>query len=259
MKRESPITFPNLEIRRQPFAHAVKETFLPDDLYGDLRQSFPECPRNNGPTGYTLYSGDPEYDQLVATHPGWQALYETTHCQDFIAYCARQFGAVCEEAGCRINLAKSRYVDYIESRADKESRHISHVTLEPDELWVRTDIMQGRVGYSRRPHLDHRRRVVTFLIYFTDALETMQAGGELVLLGRVSLNSFEPVVVRPSNNLMIAFPCANDSIHSVAPITSQAGKRNFVQITVSSSVDVWPQDSVAASLATRLRRALGGM
>ena len=47
----------------------------------------------------------------------------------------------------------------------------------------------------------------------------------------------------PQHNLMVAFPCAVNSTHSVAPITALAAPRNYVQVHISSSVNIW-DDSV---------------
>jgi hypothetical protein len=48
---------------------------------------------------------------------------------------------------------------------------------------------------------------------------------------------------------MVLFPCNNASRHSVSAVTAQRAPRNFVQITVSSSVDLWAP--VPVTLADR--------
>jgi hypothetical protein len=232
----------NSEIRRTPFPHVVVDNFIAPSLYQALCSSFPVCPANSGPTGYSYFWGDPEYDALIAGNPAWKSLFELTQSQKFIDYCVSQFGDVCREYDCTIDLGRARYVAYCESRADKELRYLSHVDLQPHELWVRTDILQGNTGYSRRVHLDHRRRLIALLIYCCDADENKMEGGDLVLhapkRGEVSLG--EDATIRPRHNRMVAFACSNNSLHSVPEIRSQLAPRNFIQITVSSSVDAWP-------------------
>jgi hypothetical protein len=38
---------------------------------------------------------------------------------------------------------------------------------------------------------------------------------------------------------MVMFPCAAGSVHSVSKIRRQSAPRNFVQVILSSSVDLW--------------------
>jgi hypothetical protein len=78
------------------------------------------------------------------------------------------------------------------------------------------------------------------LIYFCDQREIQMQGGELLLHDA----THKPVKrIAPRHNLMVAFPCSVNSTHSVAPITSLAAPRNYVQVHISSSVDIW-DDSV---------------
>jgi len=123
---------------------------------------------------------------------------------------------------------------------DKELRHIREPRHAPDELWVRLDIHQGHVGYSRAVHVDHRRRVLSMLVYFCDRDENRMEGGELVLHAerRRWFRGRHRVVV-PRHNRMAAFACTARSRHSVPEIRKAAAPRNFVQIAISSSVDCW--------------------
>ena len=109
--------------------------------------------------------------------------------------------------------------------------------VSPDELWVRVDVhrSEGPKGYYRFPHVDHRRRALSLLFYLCDADEAGMKGGDLVLHGP----GRETATVRPRHNRMVMFPCAAGSVRSVTPILRQSAPRNFVQVTVSSSVDLW--------------------
>ena len=244
------------EIRPDPFPHVVKENFIAPDLYDDLCRSFPDCPPNSGPTGYSYFWGDPEYAKLLDSSPAWKALFDATHSQAFIDYVIRQFRGVCEAHECVIDLDKARYVSYCESRTDKERRNLSRVEHEPHELWVRTDILQGRIGYDRRSHLDHRRRLAALLIYFCDAKENEMEGGELVLHAEhAKQDPVRDVVIKPQHNRLVAFACANNSYHSVPTIVAQKAPRNFVQVGVSSSLDAWPDNT---TILTAIKSAIGG-
>lgn len=244
-----PIVLP---VRETPFAHVLADDWLDGDLYGALRASFPECPPATGPTGFTLFWGDPAYDRLIADSPAWGSLFRRFHSQAFVDHSLAQFAdTFAREA--RIDLSDARYVPYQESRADKERPALRRVELAPDRLWVRLDIMQGLTGYTRAPHLDHRRRAVSLLLYFCDAEENEMEGGDLVLHGEEG----EETVIRPRHNRMVAFPCDNRSLHSVSPIVSQRAPRNFVQVTLSSSVDLWAPPQGAAPVRRSLLRLPG--
>ena len=247
------MSFDYLPVAEAPFPHVLADDWLDSAAYSRLAASFPDCPRNSGPTGYTLFWGDPEYDRLIAQDPDWSAFFHAFHNQQFIEYSIRQFASVFEEEAV-VDLSGARYVPFAETRADKQRATIADTGLAPDDLWVRVDIMQGRPGYSRGAHLDHRRRAITLLIYFSDATEMV--GGELLL----HASDGAKTMITPRQNRMVMFPCSNASMHSVAPIVSQSQPRNFVQVTVSSSIDLWePLSGYAGEKGLRppslLRRA----
>jgi hypothetical protein len=223
-------------VSERPFPHVVVDNFLDADLYRRLSETFPECQANSGPTGYTCFWGDEDYARLMEAEPAWRQLFASVHCQQFIDYSIKQFRDTFESEAV-LDLTKARYTPFQESRVDKERRYLENIACAPDELWVRLDILQGRTGYDRRRHVDHRRRAISMLIYFCDADDNQMVGGDLLLHGRDG-----PVTaVRPRHNRMAVFPCHGASFHSVSPIVSQAHPRNFVQVTVSSSVDIWRQ------------------
>lgn len=218
---------------RLPFPHWVADDWLEADLYRALVESFPDCPPASGPTGFTLFWGDEEYDALVSGHPAWKALFERFHSQAFIDWILAAFMPLIADE-LRVDLSDARYVPFCESRADKQRLWLRNAPHAADELWVRLDVMQGREGYGRKAHLDHRRRFASLLIYMCDADENGMSGGDLVLHGQGG-----DLVVRPRHNRMVLFPCHSASLHSVTPIVSQSAPRSFVQVTVSSCADLW--------------------
>jgi hypothetical protein len=232
-----------LGIDPEPFPHVMHERFIAPDQYVELCRSFPTCPPSSGPTGFSLFWGDEGYTRLLDEHPAWRALFHTFHSQNFIDWCREQFAPIWEREGCRIDLSEARYVPYREDRIDKERASLRRVEYEPDELWVRMDVHQGRVGYDRRIHLDHARRLLSMLIYMCDHTENELVGGELFLHAADKQRPADPAPIRitPQHNLMVAFPCMPRSYHSVSKITSMAAPRNYVQVHISSSVDIWPR------------------
>ena len=234
--------FSHQSITELPFPHVQCDNFIEPQVYQQLRMSFPTCPPKVGPTGYSLYWGDEPYEQLLRSRPAWQSLFNDFHCQRFVDWCRAQFCDVWERYGCRVDLAEARYVPYREDRIDKERSSLRKIEYDPHEVWVRVDIHQGQLGYDRPIHLDHARRLLSMLIYMSDQTENQMVGGELFLYS--SKEDSSPLKVTPRHNRMVAFPCTNQSFHSVSRITAQQAPRNYIQVHLSSSVDVWPREPV---------------
>ena len=239
MNQQTAFPLEVLPVQTQPFDFISKEGFLRPDVYQELERSFPACPPSTGPTGFSFYWGDSKYEELIATNWAWKLFFETAHSQSFVNYCIAQFAGAYQEHGCIIDLNKATYVPYRESREGKEKRYLNE-KYQPHELFVRLDVHQGHVGYSRKVHVDHRRRVATLLVYFSDSDESGRDGGDLVLHSqKLRVLYPEGARVRPKQNLMAGFACSGVSFHSVPKIESHASPRNFVQIQLSSTVDAW--------------------
>lgn len=239
-----------LDVRVAPYPHVVCESFIEPEHYRQLCRTFPVCPPGKSPTGFSLYWGDDDYERLLDEQPAWRALHDTFHSQTFIEWGAKQFAEVWRRDGCTINPEAARYVPYREDRVDKERASLRSITHGPHELWVRMDIHQGRVGYFRQRHVDYARRLVSMLIYFCDHDENGMVGGELFLHGQ-NPQTREPTRIAPRHNLMVAFPSSDNSLHSVAKLSSATAPRNYLHVFISSSVDVWPR-----AAAPRWRRVL---
>jgi hypothetical protein len=234
------LDLPLLPVVQRPFPHVSAHRFLSSERYRRLLASFPSCPPSTGPTGFSCFRGDPAYENLIARDEAWSWLYRSCQSQAFVSYCLRQFADVWARSGCLIATDRARYVDYCESRLDKERRYLEKVVHAPEEVWVRFDFLKGNIGYHRARHRDHCRRLVTMLIYFCDATENEMTGGNLYLHGQDAEGFADDSRFVPGHNLMIAFPRVPQSFHSVDEIRHQRAARNFIQITVSSSVDAWP-------------------
>jgi len=251
-----------LDIKAEPFPHAVHERFVDAEHYRQLCRTFPVCSPGTSPTGFSLYWGDEAYQRLLDEQPAWRALFDTFHSQTFTEWGKRQFAEVWRREGCKIDLSGARYVPYREDRVDKERAALRKIEHAPHELWVRMDIHQGRVGYSRPVHLDHARRLISMLVYMCDHTENRMVGGELFLHGAGGRHAHRrtPTRITPRHNLMVAFPCTNGSLHSVSKIASTAVPRNYIQVHISSSVDVWPREETPRSwrgALSSLKRRLG--
>jgi hypothetical protein len=243
-----------LSIATLPFPHVMQDSFLDEDLFVRLRNSFPQCPPAAGPTGYCLYPRDSGYEQLMETNEAWRTLFNRFHQQQFIDWAIRQFGSEWQKDGCSVDLSKARYVQYHEDRIDKQRHTLRQVELQPHELWVRLDIYQGHVGYRRPIHVDYARRLMTMLVYFSDHDEDGMEGGELVLHPKRWKRLTQPVkTITPRENRMVAFPCSDRSYHSVPKITAARRLRNYVQVHISSSIAAWPRGETWTDRATPAR------
>lgn len=242
--------FNDPQVEQLPFPHFVAKDWLDADLYRELSNTFPELQSSSGPTGYGLFWGDPQYDLLLSRSAAWRTLFDAFQTDDFVSSIMKLFEPTFRDESIH-DLSNAHYITFIEDRQDKENVALRHVGNPPDALYVRVDLLQGRVGYDRRRHLDHRRRAATVLIYFGDAEELAMDGGDLILHG----DAGSTVTVRPRANLAAGFVSNNASWHSVSPIRAQLAPRNFVQVTVSSSVDLWspvPEPSLVSRARSRL-------
>lgn len=236
----------------EPFPHVVHRQFIAPQYYEALSRSFPSCPPSTGPTGFSLYWGDEGYARLLEQEPAWQELFNAFQSQAFIDWAREQFASAWEAEGCQIDLADARYVSYREDRIDKERATLRKVEHAPNELWVRMDIHQGQTGYDRGVHVDHARRLVSMLIYMCDHTQNQLTGGELFLHRGASPKQPEGgKKITPRHNLMVAFPCGARSYHSVPRIKSMDKPRNYIQVHISSSVDIWPREPVPVNWRRR--------
>lgn len=232
-------------VRSVPFDHVVKEGYLEPSLYQALRASFPTCPKGSGPSGHNLYLGEPGLDDLLARSAAWSSFVGAVRSQAYVDACLAQFRDELRRGGCLVDPAQARYVPWIEPREVKEQREVAAPHPEPHELFVRVDLHQAGTGYGRDLHVDHRRRLITALIYFCDADENAMQGGRLFLwprpTARLSWLARRRVrTITPRHNLAALFACSRRSYHRVEPITRLSGTRDHVQIHISSSVDAWP-------------------
>ena len=106
-------------VNEQPFPHLIHEHFIQPEIYEQLRGSFPNCPPNTGPTGYSLYWGDKGYQKLLDRQPAWKALFRCFHSQPFIDWAREQFSPWWTQLGCTIDLENARYVPYREDVSTK--------------------------------------------------------------------------------------------------------------------------------------------
>jgi hypothetical protein len=232
--------FATLPVDDLPFPHLVVDNLFEPDIFAELERSYPICPPASGPTGRTIHRGDAEFDRLIAAQPSWRAFFEACHSQAFVDALAGLFAAEIDKKGT-IARDSLRFADHVETRKEKEQGRIAKPALPPEAMFVRFDIMQGMDAYSRRAHLDHRRRLATMLIYFDAPGADTFEGGNLVLHDTRGVAARR---IAPSANRAVLFPCSERSWHSVDAVTNCRRPRRFVQIAVSGAHDIWPTGSL---------------
>ncbi len=252
------------ELRRDPFPHVVVDGFFHAEVFAELRASFPST--LSGVDGLrkarSLYPGDLAYEHHLSRNRLWRELVEVVKTADFISYIREQFAEVWSEERCRVDFRRARPVEFFESRPDKHRLKLPAIQHGRDALWSRLDLYQALPGYSLPVHLDHRRRVVSQLVYFDAAdeggqLRLHRARADLNLLERLGLyrtpSSFSALrnrlpdtrAIRAVPNRMVMFPCTRGSWHSVTPLRKAGVPRQHIQIQLSSSEDVWSRPAGA--------------
>jgi hypothetical protein len=249
-------------VRDAPFTHAVTDNFFRPDVFDELKRTFPKVEARNASKQWArgLYWGDPEYDRHLDAHPVWRSLFEAIHSQAFVDHIGRQFADTWQRQNCLVDFDQARFIPYCEDRKEKESGGLRRPEHGVNDIWSRLDIYHGWPGYTRAAHLDHRRRLLSMLVYFDSPEEIGMVGGELVLhsagldLGLMArLGAYrcpsswlsvrgtwsDPVVIEPKKNRAAAFPCTPQSWHSVPTIQSLRQPRAFLHIVLSSSHEVW--------------------
>lgn len=246
----------------KPFPHATVDGFLEPTLFAQLSDEFPAIMEMDRPKnwGAWICRGDEPFETHMEKSPAWKKFADAVFSQSYLDFIIGQFGDRWEREGCKIDLSKAVYVPYIENREDKGRGELREVKHDPHELYLRMDIGEAQGGYYRSAHLDHRRRLTTMLVYFSDKREIGMEGGELLLhpggpdlsmlramgvfhapkaLSKMRDKVANTVKVEPAENRMAMFLCGRRSWHAVPAVTSSRAPRRWVHLMISSSVDAW--------------------
>lgn len=254
------------DIVENPFPHALKQGLLKPDFYERLKKEFPPDSLFDGRgkkvgarTGRDLYQGDRGFDEFLDRAPAWREFHEYVSSPAFLAYTLELFGPHLERFGCRIDPEKARLVDYVENRFNVfwRKRRANWFGMgkhkDPNNMFVRFDIEQSAQGYAKPVHCDNPSRLVSFLVYFSDADEIGMDGGDLRIhehLEKKRPGDYERhpkeqdtrvvQTLRPRENLGLFFLCCNNSYHSVTAVNSIKDYRRFIYLNLSSTAEsIW--------------------
>lgn len=229
-------------IQPDPFPHIVLDGFIDPHQYRMLAHSFPDITWTSemGRTGYEMYRGDRAYDDWMALYANWARLHFQLCRQAFVDNVCAPFNEHMPDGLSAFDWpfrTEIQFADFVETR----DMLCSKQPIPPaprEKVFVRMDIQCAYAGYSKPPHLDHRRRVASMLLYFCDQDECGMEGGELVL----HRPDGTPVKqIEPRHNRAVLWPQVRTSYHSVNEIVRTEKPRKFLYVAISSRVPVWPK------------------
>lgn len=264
----SPLTIGKADLAEAPFPHIIKDGFIRPELYERLLAEFPRDELFDGNStvgaraGRDLYPGDAAYDRMLQESPAWRELKEWIDSPQYVELVMDLFGPYMRDFDCRVDPSKAQYTSFVEPRQVMKHRTRLGQKLQDvkdnlagrsgtNDIFVRMDVAQGGVGYKKGVHCDRPNRVTTMLVYFCDAEENEQVGGDLHIHQPVEKKPYKAyprhpkdsevetiLDLRPAHNRGVFFLCANNSYHSVDPVVSQKGYRNYIYTSASSRAPV---------------------
>jgi hypothetical protein len=264
------------DVVAEPFPHVVKQDILPPELFARLKADFPteaifegqkqQYGRTGSRTGsgFDIYRGDPSFETLVAASPAWAEFAGYLNSEAFLDTFRAVFADHLDSIGLGIDIRNS-HVDtgYFEPREvmtetatpmDKVAGVAKKIMAPfrghaPSPMFTRLDIHKSMGGYAKPAHCDRPNRLVSLIVYFTDAEAAGLEGGELLLFKHKDKkpveayerhpkpeNVLEIARLKTKPNLGVFFPCMNNSYHGVTPVTSQGVSRDFLYINISGKV-----------------------
>jgi hypothetical protein len=235
-----------------PHPHIYVEEIVDPSVYSSL--VFPDRHLVPG-AHWGLTAADPEYAEVVAD-PGWKLVHDTLRGEPFVMDVLRAFAGDLRKARCRVDPARARLTDYVESREEKEQRRLE-VDGDPNELFTRMDFQSKGLGaYREFVHLDWDRRLIGGIFFFCDAQEEGLIGGETALYRDRGFRNdrwcHDPELTAtfaPKHNTGIIFLNSNTGFHGPRAITQLRGRRRWLYYTISSKIDVWPAEPRQAMAA----------
>jgi hypothetical protein len=252
----------NIEYHKSPSPHLVITDVIDPALYNAL--SFPDIPRRPGAgrIGRDIYPGEPEWDRLVKDGV-WEQVHKELTSKDFIFKILENFADDIKERRCGIDLDKVYLEDFTETREQMRQSPLS-TSYDPNSLFVRFDFQASDGTHGlRTPHVDHLRRIVGGVIFFSDAAEEGIEGGDFAFWADRKFRNdricHEPEFAASypiKHNTAYLFLNSNDAFHGPLPITKITGQRKWLYYSISSRRDIWPFNMPAR---TRIKQAVTGL
>ena len=223
------------EIQTDPFPHFIIRDFFDSSYLKSIRADFPrERIRESKVTSksrYTIVHKSENFERLMNESLVWKRFYEQM--------CSSKF----------LQIIKLKYLE-TDNFAGIEN--FNSIDLSPQ-----MDITFARKGYKRGIHLDRGFHFFNSFIYLNGHEEFGGRGGELqfhkVKNKGDSYDKFPPresvtstKVIPVDGNSLVGFFCCPWSYHSVVPMESNTGDRDFVYFALNEKHgrNLWPQAKV---------------
>jgi hypothetical protein len=253
------------DIVASPYPHVISEQLVRPDLYRRLKDEFPpngffeKHQKTIGSrTGRDLFKGDPHFESFIKGSPAWSEFYEYIGSRAFLNYAMTLFGPHLRNFNCSVDPAHVKLVDYTENRfslwwRSKKANYLGSRAGDPNKLFTRFDIEQSAEGYDKPIHCDWPSRLISVILYFSDADEIGMDGGDLRIHVPKDDRSYAQCArkpkpeemqivqtIRPRENLGLLFLCSNNSYHSVTAVRSIRDYRRFIYLNISSMAEnIW--------------------
>jgi hypothetical protein len=228
-----------IDVRRHPSPHVVLDQLFPEELYRRACGAFPALDaRADGRAGRDLLPGDPGYDVTVAQIP-WSDVCGYLASPAFVGTLLEGFRPTMTEHRCLVDLDSYRLTPFVEPRALLQSPTLDLGDDDQNSLFTRIDFQESGPGYRRGIHCDHRRRIISGIVFFSDAIAQAMKGGEFVLHGPVGHEHPATISVAPRHNRAVFFLSSATSFHEAAQLESCRGTRRWLYYAISSKADVW--------------------
>lgn len=252
-----PGDMPRIEHRyfSVPTPHLVLPRFADPGRYARL--VFPDLGFREGRrTSHDLFPGEPGYDAVIRSE-GWKQVHGLFSSRPFVEWVLSLFAGDMRRLGCRIRAEDACLVEHEESREEIAHNANEIGDAEPEALFTRFDLQQSDQSYPPYVHLDHLRRLIGGLLFFSDAEEEGMRGGDFALY-RDRLFADDRLCFWPSlakrfpirHNTAVLFLNANTGFHGPRRIERLEGRRCWVYYSISSHRELW-----TARPPGRLRRA----
>lgn len=268
-----------------PFPMLRMDDCLDEETFSELLNEFPNEVEirsfedvNGGRR--RLSSDQAEFYRFLAGRPAWRRFYDFVNSEEFVNRVLEAFRYELDQVGSPLfepirfdQGCLRRHAEKREGNPGRKSlpHRMAKRLKDPrvffrsssklhqsqprgDELYLHFDISAGYNGYTREIHRDLDNRVAAFLVYFSDADETLGEGGEFCIHKLNGVASTKRLVrqpssedmmevsrIRPKKNLFLMFLSTPNSYHSVPRITGALGPRKFIYVAITAKRNLqWP-------------------